>query len=250
MSTQRLPIHGVLLLGGKGTRVRDLTHETNKHLLVIGGRRVVEHNIDFLIRSGISDITMVVNPQDESLYRELLGENRWDASISVVLQGQPLGTAHAIGLCASSVCHDYIATLWGDNLFEYSLFCSCKDFLDRGDVSRIHLATVPNPQDFGVVALHEENIVSIEDKPSQPKAYTICTGFMLFGASVFNQIDSVMPNHKQERDMMEVVRQYLHEGDLKYTHINGHWFDIGTSVDAYREASSFAVTDTFNKSQE
>lgn len=247
MSSQYLPIHGIILLGGKGTRLQNIAKTTNKHLLVVGEKRVVEHDIDFLIRSGIQDITLVVNSKDERLYLEVLEKNYWDASINVVMQLQPLGTAHAVGLCASHVRHPNVATLWGDNLFEYTLRDSCGDFLNQEGLCKVHIATVSNPQDFGVIELREEKIINIEDKPQQPKVNTVCTGFTLFKDSVFNEIDHVAPNNKQERDMMDVVRRYLHVSALIHAHISGYWFDVGTSPEAYYRACVFAQTLGLNK---
>lgn len=247
MSPEHLPIHGILLLGGRGTRILNLTNLTNKHLLAVGGKRVVEYGIDFLLQSGICDVTMVVNPVDESVYLDLLKQNQWNVSANVVIQEQPLGTAHAISLCAPYVRHSHVAALWGDNLFEFVLRKSCEDFLERGDVCRIHITTVPNPQYFGVISLQEKKIIGIEDKPQQPKTNVICTGFMLFRNSVFRKIDNVLPNHKGEQDMMDVIRQYLRIGKLTHAYIKGHWFDIGTSRRVYHQACLFAEAYGFNK---
>jgi len=244
--SQSLPIHGILLLGGRGTRMRTVTN-TNKNLLVVGKKQMFEHGIEFLMHSGIYDITLVVNPKDEPIYRNMLEQNQWDIEINFVVQEQPLGTSHAVGLCASCIRHPHIATLWGDNLFEYTLHNSCKDFVDKGDLCKIHITTVHNPQDFGVILLEGDRIISIEDKPQQPKANTICTGFMLFTDSVFDEIDHVVPNHKQERDIMDIIRYYLRIGKLTYAHISGCWFDAGTNPETYYRAAFFAETFGLNK---
>ncbi|MDP3900174.1 MAG: sugar phosphate nucleotidyltransferase [bacterium] len=242
-----LPIHGILLLGGRGTRMSGLTSITNKHLLVVGGKFVAEYAIGFLLKCGIHDITMVINPEDESLYSDLLQRNQYALSANTVVQEQPLGTAHAVSLCEPSIQHASVATLWGDNLFEFALRKSCEDFLRQAETCRVHLATVPNPQDFGVAILQEGRIVAIEDKPLVSRASTVCTGFMLFRSTVFSKLSGIQPNHKQERDIMDVVRQYLAVNALTHTHIEGRWLDIGTCPEAYQTACSLVQNCGVNK---
>lgn len=109
MLSHQLQIHGILLLGGRGTRILNLTNATNKHLLVVGGKCVAEHGINFLLQCGIYDVTVVVNPEDEHLYSDLLKQNQRSMSANVVVQEQALGTAHAIGLCATYI-YDILTT--------------------------------------------------------------------------------------------------------------------------------------------
>ncbi len=242
-----VPVHGVLLLGGRGTRVRALG-APNKHLLSVGGRPMAEYGFEFLVRCGIDAITAVVAPEDEAVYRYLGERSWWGARTRFVIQPAPLGTAHALELCADAIRQPHVAALWGDNLFEYVLPDSCQRFTAGRHACKIHLTTAARPQDFAVVSVERQQVTRVEDKPVSPRSATVCTGFILFDtAALFEVVDTIVHDQRGERDIMHGVRCYLDAGYLDFEHIRGNWFDAATSSEALRKADKFATEYGFNR---
>lgn len=209
---------------------------------------MAEYGFEFLVRCGIDAVTAVVTPEDEAAYRYLGEGSWWGAQTRLVIQPAPLGTAHALELCADTIGQPYVAALWGDNLFEYVLSGSCQRFTADRHLCKIHLTTAARPQDFAVVSVEEQRVTRVEDKPANPRSGTVCTGFMLFeAATLFEAIDTIVPDERGERDIMHAVRCYLDAGRLDFEHIRGAWFDAATSPEALKKADRFATECGFNR---
>jgi dTDP-glucose pyrophosphorylase len=125
-----LNLHGILLLGGQGTRLRAVKNG-NKHLLDVNGRPMADYGFELLTCCGASAITAVVCPADVDAVQHLCARSRWGDRVQLVVQPEPAGTADALERCASRVDQQCVATLWGDNLFEHLPAASCASFVRR-----------------------------------------------------------------------------------------------------------------------
>jgi glucose-1-phosphate thymidylyltransferase len=200
-----------------------------------------------LERSGIYKIVVVANPKDVDLFARFFETNkRAVTEIFYTVQDIPLGTANAIKLGRKYITESSFFSLWGDNVFEFNLESSIGKPLSGQ--SRLHLARVNNPQDFGVVEIDTQgNVLSIEDKPQNPKSNVVCTGFMGFKSEVFEMVDKIQPNEKGEYDIMDIIRKVNSQKMLEYSFIKGCWLDAGVSFDTLLAASSLAKMKGLNK---
>lgn len=245
-------ITGILLLGGSGIRLRPLTNFVNKHLLPVYNAPMALHAVRFLISSGITNLILSVNPGDMEMFKRAFSEEvPHGIGMRFVAQDGAKGTARAIEICEPLIRTPIVATLWGDNLFEYGQPSSVATFAGGPHAGRIHTAEVSNPQDFGVVELSDGRIVGIEDKPERPKSHVVTTGFMLFKtAALFSRIQCAALNARAEHDMMDIVLDLLSCGLLDYRPVNGWWIDAGTSFDTLYDATILVRDRGVNKDEQ
>ncbi len=240
----------IVLLGGKGIRLKPLTLSVNKHMLSVYDRPLAQIAVDFLSELGIKRIIAVINKEDLSRYKRLFEVYKTKLKIEFVFQDAPLGTAHAVKLCEEKLKgENCFATYWGDNVFE---FADKKLLQNRLGINKakIYITSVKDPENYGVIELKDNVIISIEDKPTNPRSSLICVGFMLFNNDVFNKIDKISQNKKQEWDIMDAIRSFHKEGSLGYQAIKGKWFDAGVSVETLFKVSEFARKHKINKRNE
>jgi glucose-1-phosphate thymidylyltransferase len=239
-------VHGILLLGGSGTRMREAC-TGNKHLIPIAGRPMADYGLELLTRCGVDAITAVVRPEDEPAFRKLFAASRWGPVTHVVCQPRPAGTADALQRCAGVVGQPLVITLWGDNLFEFVPRRAVERFTANPSAGMITVTTADDPQHFSTVGVEDGAVTSIIDKPSRPMTNLVCTGLMLFdSAALFDALPQVPANARGERDMMHTVRGFLTAGSLTYDTIAGRWFDAAVSPQFLRETELFALRRGFN----
>ncbi|MFF3226403.1 sugar phosphate nucleotidyltransferase [Nocardia suismassiliense] len=239
-------VHGILLLGGSGSRLRP-AYTGNKHLIPIGGRPMAEYGLELFSRCGIKTMTAVVRPEDSTYFQHLFTRMAPGLSITYVLQPDPLGTADALQRCESSVVHPFVATLWGDNLFEVAPRSTFARFVANPAPCMITVAKSASPQHFSVVTLDGDRVRDIVDKPTKPAANTVCAGLMLFDSeALFRSLREVRTNARGEREAMDVVRRFMRSGQLKFDRVSGRWFDAAVSPAFLREAELFALRRGFN----
>jgi glucose-1-phosphate thymidylyltransferase len=224
-----MALRGVILAGGKGTRLGELTRVTNKHLLPVGPYPMVYHPLKKMIGAGVRDILLVSGTEHMGDFVELLGSGReHGCSLTYRVQDEAGGIAQALGL-AELFCHGASTlVILGDNIFLDSL----RDFLSaaarRPDHAWIMLKQVPDPQRYGVAEVRGEAIVSIEEKPRRPKSDFAVAGIYLYPADVFDIIKELKPSGRGELEITDVNRHYLAQGRLSSRRLEGYWTDAGT----------------------
>ena len=240
-------VHGIVLLGGRGTRIREATCG-NKHLLPIRGRPLADYGVELLRRCGATRVTAVVCPEDEAEFRRVFAGSSW-AVTDVVCQPRPAGTAEALERCGDLVTEPVVLTLWGDNLFEFVPSHLLDGFARHGGGCRVAVTDVDDPRPFSTVTVRDGRVVEVIDEPQRPTTTTVSTGLMVFDAAMlFDQLADVPANTRGERDMMHVVRACLGAGTLGIERIHGRWFDAATSIRALHAATVFADRRGFNHS--
>ncbi|MFD0361342.1 sugar phosphate nucleotidyltransferase [Nocardia sp. GCM10030253] len=241
-------VHGILLLGGSGSRLRP-AYTGNKHLIPIGGRPMAEYGLELLSRCGIRTVTAVVRPDDSDHFRRLFGRAVPDLSIDYVIQPHPLGTADALQRCEDSVEDPFVATLWGDNLFEVAPRSAVQRFVSDPAPCMITVAESASPQHFSVVTIDDGRVTEILDKPPQPPGNTVCAGLMLFdSADLFRAVREVRQNHRGEREAMDAVREFMRAEELAFDRLSGRWFDAAVSPAFLHDVELFALRRGFNHS--
>jgi glucose-1-phosphate thymidylyltransferase len=224
-----MTMRGVILAGGKGSRLGELTKVTNKHLLPVGPYPMVYHPLKKLVGAGIQDILLVSGTEHMGDFVELLGSGReHHCRLTYRVQDEAGGIAQALGL-AELYCRDVRSlVILGDNIFHDSLSDLVAAANERPDNAWVMLKRVPDPQRYGVAELRGERIAGIEEKPHQPKSDYAVAGIYLYPPDVFGFIKSLKPSARGELEITDVNRHYLELDRLSYRELPGYWTDAGT----------------------
>lgn len=240
------PFCGVILAGGKGTRLRALTKVTNKHLLPVGNWPMIYYPVNKLVGAGIHDIMIVTGTEHMGGFVELLGSGKeHHCQLTYRVQDTAGGIAQALGL-ASWFCNGNKrpVVLLGDNIFKDSLSKIVQAAYEYPYDAFIALKDVPDPERYGVVELNDAGeIVSIEEKPAQPKGKYAVTGIYIYPNDVFDVIKTLKPSIRGELEITDVNNHYLRNDRLRYITLDGYWTDAGT-LESWHDANRLVMADT------
>jgi len=221
---------GVILAGGLGKRLEPLTRITNKHLLPVFNRPMIYYPLQTLIDAGIKDIMIVTGGNNAGDFLRLLGNGKEFGlkDINYTYQQGEGGIAAALSLAEHFVAKDKFVVILGDNMVEKSIKQSVERFKRQSKGARILIKKVKDPERFGVAELKGKKIVSIEEKPKNPKSDFIVTGIYMYDTKVFDFIHSLRPSRRGELEITDVNNSYLKSGELYYDILDGEWTDCGT----------------------
>lgn len=238
-----MQLRGVILAGGKGTRLGELTRVTNKHLLPVGSVPMVYHPLKKLIGAGIREIMLVSGTEHMGDFVELLGSGRdHGCSLTYRVQDEAGGIAQALGLAELFGHNSRVVVILGDNIFADSLQPFLQDAGQHPDQAWLTLKQVSDPQRYGVVEMSNGTLVDIEEKPTRPKSDLAVAGIYLYPPDVFEVIRTLKPSARGELEITDVNRHYLKEKRLGYTHLQGYWTDAGT-LDSLAHANQLVRTE-------
>ena len=221
---------GVILAGGLGSRLMPCTRITNKHLLPVYDRPMVYYPVQLLRSAGISDIFVVTGPEHVEDFKTVLGDgHELGVKLSFRTQEKPGGIAQALGLAREFVGSEKFAVILGDNIFEHDLGPDISNFESSNLEAFLFLKQVKDAQRFGVAEVKENKIISIEEKPQNPKSNLAVTGLYLYDAkSVFGVIGHLKPSGRGELEITDVNNYYVKNKTCGFTTVNGDWSDAGT----------------------
>ena len=224
-----MTLRGVILAGGKGTRLGELTKVTNKHLLPVGPFPMIYHPLKKMVGAGIKDILLVSGTEHMGDFVELLGSGRaYQCNLTYRVQDEAGGIAQALGL-AQLFCHEVRSlVILGDNIFQDSLASFVAAAEAKPNHAWVMLKRVHDPQRYGVAEVKGEAIISIEEKPKKPKSDYAVAGIYLYPPDVFSVIKTLKPSGRGELEITDVNRYYLEKGRLGYRPLDGYWTDAGT----------------------
>jgi glucose-1-phosphate thymidylyltransferase len=220
---------GIILAGGKGTRLGELTKVTNKHLLPVGPYPMVYHPLYKLTGAGINDVLLVSGTEHMGDFVELLGSGKdYKCRLTYRVQDEAGGIAQALGLAELFSKDARSVVILGDNIFADPLHKMIADSDQHPDWAWVAIKRVPDPGRYGVAELNGKQIVGIEEKPQNPKSDYAVAGIYVYPADVFNVIRKLKPSGRGELEITDVNNYYLREGRLGYTVLDGYWTDAGT----------------------
>jgi glucose-1-phosphate thymidylyltransferase len=231
---------GVILAGGLGSRLRPLTHVTNKHLLPIYDKPMVFYPIETLVNAGIRDILIVTGGEHAGDFLKVLrnGKQLGAHHLEYAYQEGEGGIADALKLAEDFAEGQKICVVLGDNIIEGNIARAAGDFFTQRSGAKILLKEVEDPERFGVVRFDEKDgqrrIAEILEKPSQPPSNLAVTGFYFYDRDVFGVCKTLQPSARGELEITDVNNYYLKRGDLTFDTLEGWWTDAGTFESLYR----------------
>lgn len=222
---------GVILAGGKGTRLYPLTYATNKHLLPVYDQPMIFYPIQTLVNAGIKQIMVVVSGEHCGHFIRVLknGTELGLEHLEYGYQENPTGgIADALSICEEFAGGEPITVILGDNTTDADISRAVGDFSSG---ARVFLKEVPDPERFGVPVFDPadpEKIIRIEEKPKKPANNFAVTGLYIYDKQVFSHVKKCLPSARGELEITDVNNFYIKNGGLSWTTLDGFWRDAGT----------------------
>ena len=237
---------GIILAGGKGTRLYPMTKAVSKQLLPIYDKPLIYYPLSTLLLAGIKDILIISTPEDTPMYEKLLGTGeKLGINISYKVQDTPRGLADAFILGEEFIGNDSVCLVLGDNVFYGQNFTKIlRDAMENNNGATIFGYPVSDPRAFGVVEFDKDfNVVSIEEKPENPKSKYAVPGLYFYDNDVIEIAKNVKPSARGEIEITAVNNEYLKRGNLKVKLFNRGmaWLDTGSPA-GMLQASQFVQT--------
>jgi glucose-1-phosphate thymidylyltransferase len=243
----RYRMKGIILAGGTGSRLYPLTKVTNKHLLPVGKYPMIFHSIQKLKEADITDILVVTGKDHMGDVVNLLGSGRdMGVSFTYKVQDEAGGIAQALDLAEQFVGDDKMLVILGDNVFGDNISPFVEKFIEQDQGAKLLLQRVEDPHRFGVAELAGDKIISIEEKPSEPKSNYAVTGIYMFDHHVFDIVKTLKPSNRGELEITDVNNAYIKKGQLTFDILQGWWTDAGTHTSLSR-ANELAKDITFGE---
>lgn len=234
---------GVILAGGEGTRLRPLTAISNKHLLSIYNRPMIEYPLATLTKMGIDDILIVSGREHSGHFLNYLGSGV-DRGLDFTYKVQEVagGIAQALGLAKDFIGDSKFAMILGDNIFEDNFNGDWKFFLESSDTCTIFLKEVEHPERFGV---YDPTLDAIVEKPLHPPTKMAVTGLYFYDSQAFEAIKDLKPSGRGELEITDLNNWYIKRPGFRANIVEGFWSDAGT-FDSMMASSNWAQHYNYN----
>lgn len=224
---------GIILAGGKGTRLYPMTKVVSKQLLPVYDKPLIYYPLSVLLLANIREILVISTPEDINLYKKLLGDgSKLGISFQYAVQEQPRGLADAFIIGEKFIGNDRVCLVLGDNVFYGQSFSKLlKETQDNEVGATVFGYPVKNPTEFGVVEFDENNnVISIEEKPQKPKSNYAVPGLYFYDNRVVEVAKSISPSKRGEIEITAINDWYLQRNELKVTLMGRGmaWLDTGT----------------------
>lgn len=223
---------GLILSGGKGTRLRPITYTSAKQLVPIANKPVLFYGIEAIREAGITDIGIVVGDTKEEVMAAVGDGSAFGVSVTYIEQGEPLGLAHAVLVSEGYLKEDPFVMYLGDNLILGGIRELVREFEAEKPNAQILLARVPNPNQFGVAELKGGRVVRLVEKPENPASDLALVGVYMFDKNIMEAVRSIKPSARGELEITDAIQYLIDHGFSVHPHmVNGWWKDTGKLED-------------------
>jgi len=225
-------VKALIASGGRGTRLRPITHTRNKHLIPIANKPILHYAIEAAAEAGIREIGIVVNADSNEVPQAIGDGSRWGVAITYIPQATPGGLAQVVALGERFIGKDRFIFYLGDNMVVGGVKRFIDEFEKSGCNCFLTLAKVKDPERFGVPEIRDGRIVGVEEKPSRPKSSYAVAGIYLYDTSIFEAVKSITPSARGELEISDAHQYLIAKGlNVGYTEITGWWKDTGKPTD-------------------
>jgi len=239
-------VKGLILSGGKGTRLRPLTYTSAKQLVPIANKPVLFYGIEAIAEAGIRDIGIVVGDTQAEIRAAVGDGSRWGVRVTYIEQDAPRGLAHAVKISQGFIGSDPFVMYLGDNLLNKGISQFVQDFVREAPAAQILLARVPDPQMFGVAELRNGKVVRLVEKPKEPIGDLALVGVYMFGPQVFESVNRIKPSFRNELEITDAIQDLIDQGlTVRPQIVEGWWKDTGKLEDML-EANRL-ILETFDR---
>ena len=222
----------LILSGGRGTRLRPITHTSAKQLLPVANKPILFYGIEAVKEAGIKNVGIVVGETKNEIKNAVGRGKKWGINVTYIEQDKPLGLAHAVKISQDFIGNDNFVMYLGDNLIKDGITSLVKEFEKTRPNAQILLARVPHPEQFGVVELKGKKVLRLIEKPKRPKSDLALVGVYMFDKNIFKAVNNIKPSWRNELEITDAI-QYLidHNFTVRPHIITGWWKDTGKLED-------------------
>ena len=227
-------LRGLVLSGGKGTRLRPLTHTAAKQLVPVGNRPILFHVLDNLKNAGVEEVGIVISPETGNAVREAVGTGEsWGMRIQYIAQPEPLGLAHAVKVAENYLGSDPFVMYLGDNLIGSGIREYRTSFERSSAQASILLKAVDNPSSFGIAEVDRlQRVVRLVEKPKEPKSNLALVGIYFFTPAIHRAIAQISPSWRGELEITDAIQHLLDAGgEVRSEKVEAWWLDTGKKDD-------------------
>lgn len=231
-ATSRLNMKGLVLSGGKGSRLRPFTYSNAKQLVPIANKPVLFYAIEHLVDCGITDIGVVVGDTAPQITAAVGDGSRFGARITYIQQEQPLGIAHAVKIARPFLADEPFVLFLGDNFILGGIAPFVETFRRDSANCQVLLHRVPNPQAFGIAEMMNGHIARVVEKPPNPPSDLAVIGIYMFDHHVFEAVDSLRPSARGELEITDTIQYLIDKGlQMEAQVLSDYWIDTGKMDD-------------------
>jgi glucose-1-phosphate thymidylyltransferase len=237
-------LKGLILSGGKGTRLRPITHTSAKQLVPVANKPVLFYGIEAMAQAGIHDVGIIIAPETGEEVKAATGDgSRFGVRVTYILQDEPLGLAHAVLTAQPFLTDSPFVMYLGDNLLQGGIDDLVDAFRAHEPDALILLTPVPDPENYGVAELHDGAVTRLVEKPSQPRTDLALVGVYMFTPTVHEATLAIRPSGRGELEITDAIQHLVDQGRRVEPHIvRGWWKDTGRLEDML--AANRLVLDT------
>src|SRR5512144_1659310 len=200
---------GLILSGGKGTRLRPLTYTSAKQLVPVANKPVLFYGIEALVAAGIREIGIVVGDTQAEIRAAVGDGSQWGASVTYIEQDAPRGLAHAVLISEAFIQGEPFVVYLGDNLLAKGITPFVEQFTHDKPAAQILLARVPDPHRFGVAELRDGRVIRLVEKPREPVSDYALVGVYMFGPDVFASVKRIKPSFRNELEITDAIQDLI-----------------------------------------
>ena len=232
----------LILSGGKGTRLRPITHTSAKQLVPIANKPILFYGIEAIREAGVTDVGIVVGDTEAEIRAAVGDGSAFGVRATYIRQEAPLGLAHAVKVSRGFLKDDPFIMYLGDNLILDGITPLVEEFRRDRPNSQILLARVPHPEEFGVAELDGDRVIRLVEKPKEPRSDLALVGVYMFDSTIFEAVDAIRPSPRNELEITDAIQHLIDKGRTVHHHIiQGWWKDTG-KLDDILEANRMVLS--------